>query len=179
MKPGRIHLPAASTTSVPAGTAKPGPSPAAIFPPRSRTVPPSIGSPSIGTTRPPMIAVSLAVSIALGDLADRGYFVRAQVQRGRGDVLFGVRGGAGAWNGQDPRRAGQQPGQDHLIRADAVLGSHPRHRGVLVRLLYRGPRQERQLFLLAQLDHRLRPAVGGVVPVLHGHDRDDPLGLAK
>src|SRR5580700_9022290 len=62
MKPGSTHLPAASTTSVPAGGVKPGPSTAAIFPSRSRTVPPSMGSPSIGTTRPPTIAVAPAVA---------------------------------------------------------------------------------------------------------------------
>ena len=62
MKPGSTHFPAASTTATPGGTSKPGPSTAAIFPSRSRTVPPSIGSPSIGTTRPPTIAVSAAAS---------------------------------------------------------------------------------------------------------------------
>jgi len=39
MKPGSTHFPVASTTSVPEGTAKPGPSTAAIFPSRSRIVP--------------------------------------------------------------------------------------------------------------------------------------------
>src|SRR5579862_6756008 len=59
MKPGSTHSPVASTTVTPDGTANPGPSTAAIFPSRSRTVPPSIGSPSTGTTRPPTIAVSV------------------------------------------------------------------------------------------------------------------------
>ena len=63
MKPGSTHFPVASTISVPEGAVKPGPSTAAIFPSRSRTVPPSIGSPSTGTTRPPTIAVPLLVSV--------------------------------------------------------------------------------------------------------------------
>src|SRR5438045_2601562 len=60
MKPGSTHLPVTSTISAPAGTVNPGPSTAAIFPSRSRTVPPSTGSPSIGTTWPPVIAIVCA-----------------------------------------------------------------------------------------------------------------------
>ena len=54
MKPGSTHLPVASTSAAPAGGAKPGPATAAILPSLIRTVPPSIGSPSIGddATRP-------------------------------------------------------------------------------------------------------------------------------
>ncbi len=63
MKPGSTHFPLASTTTTSEGTVKPGPSMAVIFPSRNRTVPPSIGSPSTGTTRPPTIAVSLLVSV--------------------------------------------------------------------------------------------------------------------
>ena len=63
MKPGSTHLPVASTTATSAGTVKPGPSTAAILPSRSRTIPPSIGSPSTGTTRPPTIAVPVLVSV--------------------------------------------------------------------------------------------------------------------
>src|SRR6516164_8819523 len=59
MKPGSTHLPAASMTSVPGGGSKSAPATAAILPSASRTVPPSMGSPSMGTTRPPVIAMLL------------------------------------------------------------------------------------------------------------------------
>src|SRR5260221_4704755 len=71
MKPGSTHLPAASTTSALSGTAKPGPSTATIFPASSRTVPPSMGSPSTGTTRAPTIALLIpATCPTLASAAD-------------------------------------------------------------------------------------------------------------
>src|SRR5690606_27553290 len=56
MKPGSTHPPAASTISASAGTSTSAPT-AAIVARYSSTVPPSIGSPSTGTTYPFVIAI--------------------------------------------------------------------------------------------------------------------------
>ncbi len=63
MKPGSTHLPVASTRAASAGGVKSGPATAVIFPSVIRTVPPSIGSPSTGTTKPPVIAMLLRTSV--------------------------------------------------------------------------------------------------------------------
>src|SRR5262249_52384357 len=59
MKPGSTHFPAASTVSASGGGRYPGPATAAIWPSASSTVPFSMGSVSMGTTRPPVIAMLL------------------------------------------------------------------------------------------------------------------------
>jgi hypothetical protein len=86
---------------------------------------------------------------------------------------------AGARDGQDLRGHGQHPGQYDLVLGHAVPPGGGDHGRILVRLLHGRPRQEHQLFLLAQVDQRFGPAVGRVVPVLHRHDRDDLLRLAQ
>src|ERR1700761_3122513 len=181
MNPGRIHFPVASTTSTSSGTAKPGPLMAAILPSRSRTVPPSTASPSIGTTSPPTIAVLTSVTVAASGsgaaVPDRGELLRGQLQAGRRDVLRRVLGGAGAGDGQHLGRAGQQPGQHDLVVAHAEpVGGHG-HADVLVRLLNRRPGQEDHVVLLAEVYQGLRLAVGDVVPVLHRDDGHDLLRL--
>src|SRR5580693_5832845 len=57
MKPGSTHRPAASRRSTPGGGFRSGPPTAAIRPSMTSTVPPSMGSPSTGTTYPPAIAM--------------------------------------------------------------------------------------------------------------------------
>ncbi|MGE5132613.1 MAG: hypothetical protein ACM32E_06845 [Gemmatimonadota bacterium] len=64
MRPGSTQRPPASTTSVPAGTGRPAPTPV-IRPSSIRTVPFSIGSPVTGTTRPPTIATLASVTVLL------------------------------------------------------------------------------------------------------------------
>src|SRR5699024_9627630 len=57
-KPGSTHFPLASWTATPSGMVMSRPR-AAMTPSRTSTVPPSITSPSTGTTRPPVMATEL------------------------------------------------------------------------------------------------------------------------
>src|SRR5208282_331398 len=112
-------------------------------------------------------------------LADGLDLVPAELNGHGGDVLFRVLGRAGPGNGQDRWRDGQQPGQHDLVLGHALPPGRHGHRDLPVGLLYRRPRQEDHVLLLAQVDHRLRLPVGHVEPVLYRHDRDDPLRLAE
>ena len=76
-RPGVTHLPAASTTRAPAGTATPVPT-AAILPSRITTVPFSIGGPETVYTLPPVMAtVSAAAGAATAATAARAQHVRS------------------------------------------------------------------------------------------------------
>ena len=76
-------------------------------------------------------------------------------------------------------RAGHQPRQHDLAGRGAVRGRDLLHGRVAVEVEDRGPRQERDLFLLAQVDHRLRAPVARVVAVLDRDDRGDRLRGAQ
>src|SRR5579859_6432490 len=132
MKPGSTHFPVASTTATPDGTANPGPSTAAIFPSRSRTVPPSIGSPSTGTTRPPTIAVSVTRPI-LGPANPAGPRPLAEEEFGqhRRDHL-GLHAMVVALHHDQPGPGDDRRGLGHRavepVRAGAAAQHQDRHR---------------------------------------------------
>src|ERR1022692_589028 len=98
---------------------------------------------------------------------DRGDLVRAELDARGLDVRLDMAGGSGAGNGQDLGRPGQQPGEHDLAGTSAMPGGRIADRLVAVGVLDRRPRQEQDLLLLAEIHHRLRGPVAGVVAVLH------------
>src|ERR1022692_1986977 len=98
---------------------------------------------------------------------DRGDLVRAELDARGLDVRLDMAGGSRAGNGQDLGRPGQQPGEHDLAGTSAMPGGRIADRLVAVGVLDRRPRQEQDLLLLAEIHHRLRGPVAGVVAVLH------------
>src|ERR1035437_4270861 len=98
---------------------------------------------------------------------DRGHLVRAELDSRGLDVRLDMAGGSRAGNGQDLGRPGQQPGEHDLAGTSAMPGGRIADRLVAVGVLDRRPRQEQDLLLLAEINHRLRGPVAGVVAVLH------------
>jgi hypothetical protein len=92
----------------------------------------------------------------------------SQVQLRGGDVLFQVRAGGRARDGQHERTAAQQPGECQLSGRGAGPAGAGRDHG-----RDRQPRDEDDPSLLAVPEHILGRAVGQVIPVLHASDRGD------
>src|SRR4051794_3733288 len=95
----------------------------------------------------------------------RRHLLRGEADAPRGDVLLEVRDRSGPGDRQHRGRARQQPRQHHLRRGDPVARRHLVDLPVGFVVLDRRPGQERDVLLLAEVDHRLGLAVAEVVAV--------------